>query len=178
VCRVGRPPCNRMLGIPTRDAALDSEAGRICLLRTRSGRAMTAESAVFKFGPLIWQRFFSADRRDFAGDAPPIKSIGYGSLQHQFGTFDIECTFRPIPITGPRPPHREFEGRFYDCRGRGFWSRRFTVCARTFRRSGRSCAGSGKSRPRQALKCDRRGCGWAIVSDWHDLRTQRGTIRV
>jgi hypothetical protein len=29
---------------------------------------MTAESAVFKFGPLIWQRVFSADGTDSAGD--------------------------------------------------------------------------------------------------------------
>lgn len=33
MCRVGGPPCNRILGIPTRDAALDSEAGRICVLK-------------------------------------------------------------------------------------------------------------------------------------------------
>src|ERR1700677_4350163 len=35
VCRVGSPPCNRTRGITTREAALDGEVGRICLLKNQ-----------------------------------------------------------------------------------------------------------------------------------------------
>ena len=35
------------------------------------------------------------NRRNFAEDAPPIKSMPYGLQKYQFGTFDTQCTSRP-----------------------------------------------------------------------------------
>lgn len=62
----------------------------------RPGRATTAESAVFKFGPSIWQRFFSADGTDSAGDAPPLKSMRYESLEATFGRGRLSQAERAI----------------------------------------------------------------------------------
>jgi hypothetical protein len=43
---------------------------------------MTAESAVFKFGPLIWQRVLVQTERIPPEMTPSIKSMRYESLHH------------------------------------------------------------------------------------------------
>ena len=74
--REAQMPCFRLF--PVTD---ESDRTRVCGRRRAIVRRCT--------------RTFQRNRRDFAEDAPPIKSIRYGSLQYQFGTFDIECTSRP-----------------------------------------------------------------------------------
>jgi len=75
--------CSLLLdGVMSVELECDASARRASL---RPGRATTVESAVFKFGPLIWQRFFGADGTDSAGDAPPIKSMRHESLEATFG---------------------------------------------------------------------------------------------
>jgi hypothetical protein len=72
---VGRRPRQIRL-LPGKDRVVDTQDRTLIReIRTRPRCAMTAESAVFKFCLLIWQRFFSADKTDFAGDTPPIKTI-------------------------------------------------------------------------------------------------------
>jgi hypothetical protein len=70
----------------------------LCACTHRPPRTFRADSPVFKDRRMILLEFSSVNCPRSVRDVRPIKSIGYTVRHCQSGTFDIDCTGRPIAI--------------------------------------------------------------------------------